>query len=73
VDTVKGKPTIIRLTKNPRVGQIIIVTDKGGISIYAPITVFGNGTKIIGLDKYVIQVDHWSAVFTYTGDDWIVG
>lgn len=72
IDTVKDKPTTIGLPKNPRIDQTITITDKGGIAIYAQITVFGNGNKIIGLDKYVIQVNHLSAAFTYTGSDWIV-
>jgi hypothetical protein len=72
VETVQGNPSTIGLTKNPRIGQAITVNDKGGMAIYAPITVLGNGNKIIGLDKYTIQVDHLSVTFTYTGSDWII-
>jgi hypothetical protein len=72
VETVRDKPTTIRLTKTPRIDQKITVTDNGGIAIYAPITVFGNGNKIMGLDKYVMKVDHESHPFTFTGSNWIV-
>ena len=71
VETVRDKPTIIRLTKTPRVDQKITVTDTGGIAVHAPITVFGNGNKIMGLDKYVMNVDHESLPFTFIGSNWI--
>jgi hypothetical protein len=72
VDTIEGKPTTIWLSKTPRVGQTITINDKGGIAILAQITVSGNGNKIMGLDKYIMQVDHSSVSFTYTGSDWII-
>ena len=71
VETVRDKPTTIRLTKTPRIDQKNTVTDSGGIAIYAPITIFGNGNKIMSLDKYVMNVDHESLPFTFTGRNWI--
>jgi len=72
VKTVRDKPTTIRLTKNPRIDQKITVTDKGGAANSAPITVLGNGNKIMSLDKYVMNVNRESLPFTFTGSDWIV-
>jgi hypothetical protein len=72
VATVPGKPTMIELTKSPRVGQTITISDEGGNANSSPISVLGNSNKIIGMDKYTLNVNHGSVRFTYTGSAWIV-